>query len=417
MLLTTLTLFIIALIAGYLMEKCKLPSLLGYMIVGLIFSPYALEYFQAKGHWSELFFLDHHSVNQSAPIREIALYIILFRAGLGLDRSGLKLHGSNALYMCFVPCLIEALLVAASAHYLLGLPIIESSIIAFVLAAVSPAVIVPQMLELQKENIGTDKKIPTLILAGSTVDDILAISGFGICISLLSVDANEEWRQLIFKIPFSIITGLVIGFYLARPVITAIKSSRLHKFFYPLILLAIALGFKQLEESQLFFFSHLIAILSLGLTIQAMDFEFAEEVSDWMAKIWGVAVVFLFVLIGAMVDPSTALDAGIYGLIILTIGIIGRSIGVYLSLIGSNLNSREKLFCIIAYIPKATVQATIGGIALTLFIKGKIWLYDGAKTGDLIIAFAALSILITAPLGSIGIRLFSKKLLTNQQDN
>lgn len=415
MLLTTLILFIIALAVGHIMEKCKLPSLLGYMIVGLIFSPYAMEYFQVKGNWSEILFIHHHSINQSGPVRDMALYIILFRAGLGLDRSGLKLHGSNALYMCFVPCFIEAVLVTVSAHYFLGLPIIESSILAFVLAAVSPAVIVPQMLELQKENIGTDKKIPTLILAGSTVDDILAISGFGICISLLGVEANEEWRQLIFKIPFSIITGLVIGFYLARPVIVAIKSSQLHKFFYPLILLAIAFGFKQLEESQLFFFSHLIAILALGLSIQAMDFEFAEEVSKWMAKIWGVAVVFLFVLIGAMVDPATALNAGFYGLIILTIGIAGRSIGVYLSLIGSNLNSREKIFCVIAYIPKATVQATIGGIALTMFIKGKIWLFDGAKTGDLIVAFAALSILVTAPLGSIGIRIFSKKLLKNEE--
>ena len=417
MLIALISLFFIALLVGYLFEKIKLPALLGYMITGICFSPYALEYFQLKDHYLSELFLTHNITLASTPIRELALFIILFRAGLGLDRSGLKFHGGNAISLSIIPCLLEAVTAAALCVLLFNLPWIEGLIIGFVMAAVSPAVIVPQMLELQKTNIGTDKKIPTLVLAGSTIDDILAISGFGICISLLSTGNGEDWRLLILKIPISIISGAAIGYCLARPLIYALKHSHLHKSLYVIILLSIAVGFKRFEDSGIILFSHLFAILAMGIAIQSIDYEISSTLSKWLAKLWGVAVIVLFVIIGAMINPATALNAGLYGLLILLCGLAARSAGVLISLTGSKLNLKEKLFCIIAYIPKATVQATIGGIAVTLFLKGDIWLYNGLETGDLIVAMAALSILFTAPLGAIGIKIFSKKLLNQNKTN
>ncbi|MCM8527691.1 MAG: cation:proton antiporter [Lentisphaeraceae bacterium] len=411
MLIPLIITFFLALLCGYLFEKMKLPALLGYLLIGLCFSPYMLEFLQPNHPLINNSFISHTLINNSAILREIALFIILFRAGLGLDREGLKTHGMNALSLSVLPCLLEAAVVTFAAHLLFNLPLIESSIIGFIVAAVSPAVIVPQMLELQKKNIGTNKKIPTLVLAGSTVDDIIAISGFGICLSLLNPLLSEDWRLMALKVPFSIISGLVIGYYTARPIVNILKKSYLNKICFVPILICVAFGFKQLEDSNLFFFSHLIAILTMGIAIQAYDFNFSESLSKMFAQVWYVAVVILFVLIGAMVNPKTALDAGFYGLIILIIGLSARSLGVYFSLMGSKLNAREKLFCVIAYLPKATVQATVGGITLSMFLKGKIWLHEGAQTGDLIIAIAALSIIITAPLGAIGIRIFSKKLL------
>ena len=417
MLLTLSILFIVAFVTGFLFEKINLPALLGYMIIGICFSPYAMEYLDLKDSIFTHLFLSFDTAVSTTPVRELALFIILFRAGLGLDRSGLKFHGGNAISMSFLPCLLEAATIACCSMFLFQLPLVESCIIAFVVAAVSPAVIVPQMLELQNKEIGTDKKIPTLVLAGSTIDDILAISGFGICLALLTVGENEGVRQLIIKIPFSVLAGIGIGYFLARPLVTALKKSALHPAFYVVALLAVAMGFKQLEESRIFFFSHLIAILTLGISIQSIDFDFSEVLAKWFSRVWAFAVILLFILIGAMVNPTTALDAGLYGILILLCGLTARSLGVLLSLTNSKLNMKEKLFCVIAYIPKATVQATIGGITVSLFLKGNIWLYNGLDTGELIVAMAALSILITAPLGSIGIKIFSKKLLKDSSSN
>ena len=411
MLLSFIVIFSLAVLLGILFEKIKLPALLAYMAIGICVSPYAAIYLEPQSDFLKSLFLTHRMTSDSAILREIALYIILFRAGLGLDRTGLKTHGMNAISLSIIPCLFEAFIVSSASMLIFKLPMVESFLIGFVIAAVSPAVIVPQMLKLKEEGIGTKKKIPTLVLAGSTIDDIVAISGFGICLAMLAPEANNDWRQIVFKIPFSVLTGAVIGFYLAKPIINGLKISRFHKFFFVPILIAIAFGFKQLEESNLFFFSHLFAILSLGISIQYFDFDFSESLSKGFAQVWSVAVVILFVLIGAMVNPETAINAGANGLMILIIGLCARSAAVYASLYRSSLNGNEIIFCIISYLPKATVQATIGGITLSMFIDGKIWLYEGAATGDLIIAMAALSILVTAPLGAIGIRVFSKKLL------
>lgn len=415
MLIPLIILFIIAYLAGHLFEKLKLPALLAYMITGIGFSPYVFEFLQIKGTASQLF-LTHEIILNSAPVRELALFIILFRAGLGLDRTGLKFHGTKAVSLSILPCLIEAAAVGGLSVLIFNLPLIEAMIIGFVIAAVSPAVIVPQMLELQKQQMGTDKKIPTLILAGSTIDDILAISGFGICIALLATDNSEDWRKMALNVPLSVASGAITGHLLAKPLTSALKHSGMPAFLNILLLLAIAFSFKFIENSRIPF-SHLIAILSLALSIQAHDYEFSETLSKWFSKLWSIAVVILFILIGAMVNPATVVNAGLYGLLILLCGLLARSLGVLLSLRGSTLNNRERLFCVIAYIPKATVQATIGGICVSLFLKGKIWLYNGLETGDLIVAMAALSILFTAPLGALGIRIFSKKLLNTDKVN
>ena len=411
MLIALVTTFLIALVAGYLFEKIKLPALIGYMLTGLFFSPYMIDYTAIKGSFFETFFITHQTTADSSALRETALFIILFRAGLGLDKDGLKVHGLNALSISIVPCLLETAAITFFAHLLFQLPLIESAIIGFVLAAVSPAVIVPQMLELQKNGIGKKKNIPTLILAGSTVDDIIAISGFGICLSLLAPNLIGEWSILLLKVPLSIIAGIVIGHYLAKPLTLFLKKTSSSNFLSVPILLIIAFGFKELENSQLFFFSHLICILSLGISLQSADLQFSEVLAKHFAFVWNIAVVILFVLIGAMVNPKVAMSAGLYGLSILAIGLLARSIGVFISLYGSKLNLKERVFCVLSYLPKATVQATVGGITLSMFLNGNIKLYEGAQTGDLIIAIAAMSILITAPIGAISMRLFSKKLL------
>ena len=416
MLITISFLFIVAAVAGFLMEKIKLPALLGYMLIGLIFSPYMAASLEIEGFFSN-FFLTHKTTQNSSPVRILALCIILYRAGLGLDRAGLKENGMTTFSLSFIPCLLEAATVTYLGVLLFNLPWAEASVLGFVMAAVSPAVIVPLMLKLQEMKIGARKKIPTMILASSTVDDIIAISGFGICISLLDPNLQDngiEWKRMMLEVPLSIITGIIISYYLSRPLIDVFKGFKLPMVGQVIALLGIAFAFKYIDENTRIPFSYLIATMSLGMSLRAFDHDIGETAAKGFFYLWKVAEIALFVLIGAMVNYQIAFDAGFHGFLILFFGLTARSVGVYICTLKSKLNMKEILFCIIAYTPKATVQATIGGIALSMFQEGKIWLYEGAETGDLILAMAAMSILITAPLGAIVTRIGSKKLLDQE---
>ncbi|MCM8534581.1 MAG: cation:proton antiporter [Lentisphaeraceae bacterium] len=410
MLLKIITIFIIAVIFGKLAEKLKLPKLLGYMLAGIVFSPHTQELLRLP---LELSFTKTELV-KSTPVRLLALFIILFRAGLGLDKAGLIQNGKAAARLAILPCLCEATVIALFSHYFLGFLWPESFLLAFVISAVSPAVIVPMMLELKEKRIGTDKKIPTLILASASIDDIVAITGFGACLSILSVNMQESWLVGLIFLPFSILTGFVSGVLIVRPLKSTLAATTTPAFLKVILLLAIAHLFKEIEETNIIPFSHLVAIMSFGFAIRETLLTKAEPISKSFYQIWQIAEVVLFVIIGAMVDLNLAMDMGLTGCFILFIGLCARSVASYLSLSGTNLNSSEKLFCTLAYWPKATVQATIGGLALSLFYEGSIKLYNGAEMGEFILTMAASSILITAPIGAIAIRLSSERLLSKE---
>ncbi|MCM8530990.1 MAG: cation:proton antiporter [Lentisphaeraceae bacterium] len=410
MLLKTLIIFIVAVIFGKLAEKAKLPKLLGYMLAGIIFSPHAQTFLQLP---TGLSFTKTELV-ESTPIRLFALFIILFRAGLGLDKAGLIQNGRAAVKLAILPCLCEATVIALFSHYYLGFLWPESFLLAFVISAVSPAVIVPMMLELKEKRIGTDKKIPTLILASASIDDIVAITGFGACLSILSVHMQESWLLGLIFLPFSILTGYVCGTLIVRPLRPILAATSTPAILKVVLLLVIALLFKEIEETNIIPFSYLVAIMSFGFAIREALLTKADPISKSFYQIWQIAEVVLFVIIGAMVDLKLAMDMGFIGCFILFIGLCARSIASYFSLSGTKLNSSEKLFCTLAYWPKATVQATIGGLALSLFYEGSIKLYNGAEMGEFILTMAASCILITAPIGAIAIRLSSEKLLKKE---
>ncbi|MCH2208663.1 MAG: cation:proton antiporter [Lentisphaerales bacterium] len=388
----------------------KLPALLGYMATGLLFSPGISEILTPLQQLS----FSQSELISSGPFRLMALFIILYRAGLGLDKAALRENGHTALKLSFTPCLAEACAITLFSHYALGFLWIESALLAFIIAAVSPAVIVPMMLKLQEDKIGTGKKIPTLILASVTLDDILAITGFGVCLALLSINSTEAPLAIIIFLPFAIVTGIAFGWLLIKPLKSFLTRPEIHVSLKVAGLLILALILKNIEESNLFPFSYLLAIMTFGFAIRDHLQHQADELAKAFQNIWKVAEVVLFVLIGAMVDLRLVAEMGLEGLILLTLGLSARSIGVYLSLNKSKLNLKEKFFCVIAYLPKATVQATIGGIALSYFYDGQIKLYQGAQMGEFIVAMAAMSIVITAPLGAIGIRLSNQRLLTKE---
>ena len=340
MLMSIALILLFGLILGSLFSKIKLPSLLGMLIVGIILSPYALN------------LLDESILNISADLRQIALIIILTRAGLSLNLSDLKKVGRPAVLMCFIPACAELLGTILLAPILLKTTYLEAAIIGSVIAAVSPAVIVPRMIRLMEEGYGTNKNIPQLILAGASVDDVFVIVLFTAFTSLASTGNISAINFL--QIPISIILGVLVG---------------------------ILLGIKQKYD-----------IL-------------AKRLSGKYNKLWIVAEIFLFVLVGATVDLRYALSAGISAILLVLGALLFRMFGVALSLIKTNLNRNERLFCMLAYMPKATVQAAIGSIPLSM----------GLACGQIVLTVAVLSILITAPLGAICVDNLYKKLLHTQK--
>lgn len=381
---------ILGLIFSKFFEKLKLPGLLGLLILGVFIGPYGID------------LLDKDILSASGDLRKIALIIILLRAGLGINKEDLKKNGINALKMSFIPGVMEGFTIAFISIRLLGFSFVQGGILGFIIAAVSPAVVVPSMLGMIKEGLGKEKAIPTLIIASASIDDVFAITIFGAFLSLYSGGEKHIGLQLL-NIPISIILGLLIGGIIALILVRLFKKYNIRDVKKVLIVLGVSILFTSLET----FLKPNIEIASL-LGVMAIGFIIAEKIpragndlSIGFNKIWTFAQMILFILVGAEVNVLVALKAGKVGLIIIVIGLIARSIGVIISLMGSDLNLKEKLFCIIAYTPKATVQAAIGSIPLGLGVEG----------GELILAIAVLSILITAPLGAIGINYSGKRLL------
>lgn len=371
-------------------EKLRLPGLLGLLILGIVIGPFGLG------------LLDKDILNASGDLRKIALIVILLRAGLGIKREDLKKNGISALKMSFIPGALEGFTIAFMAVKLLDFSFIQGGILGFIIAAVSPAVVVPSMLNLIDKGLGRKKAIPTLIIAGASIDDVFAITIFGAFLSLYGGGNSSIARQLL-NIPSSIGLGILGGALVAFILVKIFKRYDIEIAKKVLIVLGISILFTSLEDllKPSIEIASLLGVMAIGFIISEKIPKLGEELSIGFNKIWIFAQMLLFILVGAEVNISVALKAGKLGIIIIGLGLIARSIGVMVSLMGSELDLKEKLFCAIAYTPKATVQAAIGSIPLSLGVKG----------GEVILAVAVLAILITAPLGAIGINYSSKRLL------
>ena len=392
MLFSLTLIFLSGIILGSIFNRLKLPQLIGMLLTGIILGPYLLN------------LLDPKILSISADLRQIALIIILTRAGLNLDINDLKKVGRPAVLMCFVPATFEILGMIIFAPKFLGLGLLDSAILGTVIAAVSPAVVVPKMLKLMEEGYGTDRSIPQLIMAGASVDDVFVIVLFT---SFIGLASNGTFSMLnLIKIPTSIFFGIFIGFLCAILLIYLFRKIHIRDSLKVIIILNISFLLVTFEHSLtgIIGFSGLLAIMSIGTGIQAKNTILSKRLSVKYSKLWIAAEVMLFVLVGATVNIKYALSASIPAILLIITVLIFRMIGVFLCLLGTSLSYRERLFCMIAYCPKATVQAAIGSIPLSM----------GLPSGNIILTVAVLSILITAPLGAFAIDISYKKLLKKE---
>lgn len=375
--------------AGWLFSKMKLPGLLGMILTGIAIGPHCLD------------LVDDSVLMISGDIRQIALVIILMRAGLSLNTSDLKKAGRPAVLMCFVPACAEMLGAVLLAPPLLGVSVLDAAIIGSVIAAVSPAVIVPRMIKLMEEGYGSSKSIPQLILAGAAVDDVFVIVVFTSLTTLAST--GEMAVSGFLQIPVSILLGVLLGILAGMFLVTVFRKSHLGDTIKVLILLSVSFLMLELQNrlEGVIAVSGLLAVMSMGITIRQKYDVLARRLSDKYNKLWLGAEVFLFVLVGIAADIRYALAAGAAVILFIAGALIFRMLGVFLSLLKTDLSGKEKLFCMMAYTPKATVQAAIGTIPLTM----------GLECGNQALTSAVAAILLTAPFGAICIDKSYRKLL------
>lgn len=374
---------------SWICKKLKLPGLLGMLLTGIVLGPYVLN------------LLDENLLNISSELRKMALIIILMRAGLGLDVSGLKKIGRPAVMMCFVPATFELLGMLVLAPRLLGLSVLEAAILGSVLAAVSPAVVVPRMVRLMEEGYGTEKGIPQLILAGASVDDVYVIVLFTTFSGIMQGKSVSVMSFL--NIPISIILGMIIGLLAGWLLARYFEKVHIRDTVKVLILLSISFLLVVAEDhmTTAITFSALIAVMFLGVGLQKCREVAAKRIAVKCGKMWVAAEVFLFVLVGATVNIGYLSHVGLKAVVLICGAVIFRMAGVFVCLLGTDMNGKEKLFTMMAYTPKATVQAAIGGIPLAL----------GFACGDVVLTVAVLAIVLTAPLGAFAIDSSYKKFL------
>ena len=392
MLLSISLILILGMFMGWICRKMKLPALLGMLITGIILGPYGLN------------LLDGSILGISAELRKIALIIILTRAGLGLDLSGLKKIGRPAVLMCFVPASFELLGMILLAPKLMGLSVLESAVMGAVLAAVSPAVVVPRMVKLMDEGYGVKEGIPQLILAGASVDDVYVIVLFSTFVGMMQGEGASILKFV--NIPVSIFFGIAIGLFLGVLLAYFFKKVHIRDTSKVLIILSISFLLVVIEDklTTAITFSSLIAVMFIGIGLQKKREAVAKRLSVKYGKLWVAAEVFLFVLVGATVNIEYLGKVGAKAFVVIIGALIFRMFGVFVCLLGTNLKRKERLFAMMAYTPKATVQAAIGGIPLAL----------GFACGDTVLTMAVLAIVLTAPLGAFAIDLSYKKLLNKQ---
>lgn len=391
--LTSLALiFLIGLMLGSIFNKLKLPSLLGMIITGMILSPYALN------------LLDPSILGISADLRQLALIIILTRAGLSLDINDLKKVGRPAILMCFLPACFEIVGVVLIAPKVLGISVLEAAIMGSVLAAVSPAVVVPRMIKIMEEGYGKERSIPQLILAGASVDDVFVIVLFTAFTSLAT--GVDFTASSLLQIPISILLGIIVGVLLGITLTIFFKKFHMRDSVKIIIILSLSgllIEFQNILNG-IIPISGLLAIMSMGVTIYKKYNILADRLSAKYSKLWVAAEILLFVLVGATVDLNYAIQAGLYSIIIVLGALLFRMLGVYVCLLKTKLSNKERLFCMLAYTPKATVQAAIGAIPLSM----------GLACGQQVLTVAVHSILITVPFGAVCIDYLYPKLLNNE---
>ena len=392
MLLSISLILILGMFMGWICRKMKLPALLGMLITGIILGPYGLN------------LLDGSILGISAELRKIALIIILTRAGLGLDLSGLKKIGRPAVLMCFVPASFELLGMILLAPKLMGASVLESAVMGAVLAAVSPAVVVPRMVKLMDEGYGVKEGIPQLILAGASVDDVYVIVLFSTFVGMMQGEGASILKFV--NIPVSIFWGIAIGLLLGVLLAYFFKKVHIRDTSKVLIILSISFLLVVIEDklTTAITFSSLIAVMFIGIGLQKKREAVAKRLSVKYGKLWVAAEVFLFVLVGATVNIEYLGKIGAKAFVVIIGALIFRMFGVFVCLLGTSLQRKERLFAMMAYTPKATVQAAIGGIPLAL----------GLACGDTVLTVAVLAIVFTAPLGAFAIDWSYKKLLNKQ---
>ena len=389
MLLSISLILLVGMSMSWIYRKIKLPGLLGMLVTGIVLGPYMLD------------LLDESILGISSELRKIALIIILTRAGLGLDLSGLKKIGRPAVLMCFVPASLEILGMILLAPKLMGLTVLEAAIMGAVLAAVSPAVVVPRMVRLMDEGYGVNKGIPQLILAGASVDDVYVIVLFSTFTGMMQGESASVTSFL--NVPVSIFLGGVLGLLLGTFFAYYFKKVHLRDTAKVLIILSVSFLLVVIEDhlNTPITFSALIAIMFIGIGLQKKREAVAKRLSVKYGKLWVGAGVFLFVLVGATVNIEYFGKVGVQALAVILGALVFRMLGVFICLPGTDLTGREKMFCMLAYTPKATVQAAIGGIPLSL----------GFACGDMVLTVAVLAIVLTAPLGALAIDSLYKKWL------
>jgi len=374
---------IFGLLLSRFFNKLKLPGLLGMLLLGVVLGPYVLN------------IIDSEILRISGDLRKIALIVILLRAGLGIERETLKMVGVPAIKLSFIPGLFEGFTVLILGIVFFKMTWYEAGMLGFIIAAVSPAVVVPQMLELIEMGRGRKKGIPTLILTGASIDDVIAITLFT---SFLGFYGGTQISILysVLSVPLSIGLGLLFGVGIGFLLLFLFKKYHIRDTKKALMILSLAILMTSTEDflKDIIPIASLLGVMALGFVLREKYWKVAERLSLKFNKIWVFAEIMLFVLVGAQVNIKVAIESGLIGLLIIAVGLLARSSGVLLSLRKTKLNIRERLFCVIAYVPKATVQAAIGGIPLAA----------GVASGDIILAMAVLSIIITAPLGAIGIK-------------
>lgn len=390
MLLSISLILIIGMSMGWICKKIKLPSLLGMLATGIVLGPYVLN------------LLDESILGISADLRKMALVIILTRAGLGLDLSGLKKIGRPALLMCFVPASFEIIGMILLAPKVMGLTLLEAAIMGAVLAAVSPAVVVARMVKLMDEGYGVKEGIPQLILAGASVDDVYVIVLFSTFVGMMQGEGASMINFV--NIPISIFLGIAIGAFIGILLAYYFKKVHIRDTSKVLIILSISFLLVVTEEqlTTTITFSALIAIMFIGIGLQRKREAVAKRLSIKYGKLWVASEVFLFVLVGATVNIGYLGKVGLKAFVVILGAILFRMLGVFMCLLGTSMNRKERIFIMMAYTPKATVQAAIGGIPLAL----------GFSCGDTILTVAVLAIVLTAPLGAFAIDLSYKKMLS-----
>ncbi|WP_074911740.1 cation:proton antiporter [Proteiniclasticum ruminis] len=393
MLFSLALIFLLGMFLGNVFEKLGLPKLLGMLLTGVLLGPYMLNY------------IDGSILGISSELRKIALIIILTRAGLNLDLKDLRKVGRPAMLLCFVPAVFEILGVTLLAPKFLGLGILDALILGTVVAAVSPAVIVPRMLKLMENGYGRDQKIPQMIMAGASVDDVFVIvlftafTGFAL--------TGEMHLGEFLSIPVAIVLGVVTGGFVGLFLSWVFTRFHIRDTGKVLVILSMAFLLVSLEEmlQGIVGFSGLLAVMAMGILLQEKKYEVAKRLSGKFSKLWVAAELLLFVLVGASVNLSLVLTAGLPAVLLVLLALLFRILGVFLSLLKTPLTRKERAFSAMAYLPKATVQAAIGGLPLAM----------GLPSGEIILTVAVVSIVLTAPLGAILVDRSYKRLLVRSK--